>query len=159
MKKQKPIKPQPPWLITLHSEIQNAGEKDEFDPGYIEFEHRQTRISIKEEIDWIKGRGVYVNKPVPTLLNIWKMMVSHTPGTQKFVYKNWVIEYEPGCFIYKLSDMMTNKFVLKRIISHYTCSKQNFATFLEMLDNEQKQYEDKPSSILNINAFRDKKEA
>ena len=159
MKKQKPIKPQAPWVINLYSEVQNKGQPDEYDPGYIEFEHRQTGLSIKQEIDWIKGSGTYKNKSVPTLIDIWKMLISHTPGTKKIIYKSWVIEHEPGCFVYRLADIVTNAFVLKRVISHYTCSKQNFATFLEMLDNEQAVFEDKPSTILNINAFRDRKEA
>ena len=29
---------------------------DEFDPGFIEFEHKQTKLSVKEELDWIYGR-------------------------------------------------------------------------------------------------------
>lgn len=159
MKKQKPIKPQPPWLITLHSEVQLEGQEKEFDPGYIEFEHRQTRVSIKQEIDRIKGRGAYINQSVPTLLDIWNMLTSRTPGSQKFIYKDWVVEHEPGCFVCSLADRLTNKFVIKRIISHYTCSKQNFAVFLDMLDKWQEQHREKPSTILDINFFRDRKEA
>ena len=159
MKKQKPVKPQPPWIITLYSEIQLEGQKDEFDPGYIEFEHKQTEISIKQEIDRIKGRGAYINKPVPTLLDIWNMLIGRTPGAQKFIYKDWVVEHEPGCFVCNLADRITNTFVIKRVISHYTCSKHNFAVFLKMLDNWKIQYGEKPSTILDINAFRDRREA
>ena len=159
-KKQKQIKPQGPWLVTLYSEIQNKGQKDEFDPGYIEFEHPQTKLSIKEEIAWIKGQGSFKGKPTPTLIDIWNMFLRHTPGTSLFVFKNWHIEREPGCFVCNLADRVHSQYVLKRIVSNFTCQEQDFAAFIEMLDNEQKYFDDsRQSTVFDLDLARLKREA
>jgi hypothetical protein len=157
-KKQPQIQKQGPWLITIYSEVKNKGEEDEFDPGFIEFQHKQTNRSIKEELNWIYGRGSFKSSGPPNLINVWDMLIKHTPGMQLIVYKNWHIERDRGCFECQLADRNTHKYVLKRIISNVTCIDQDFASFIRMLDNEQKFYDgnNKPS-ILNLDQERQKR--
>ena len=157
-KKPEPPKNQHPWLITIHSEVKNKGCQDEFDPGFIEFEHKQTRLSIKEELDWIYGRGAFKPNGTPSLINVWDMLLKYTPGMRLIVHKNWHIEREQKCFVSQLADRGKGKYVLKRVTSNVTCIEQDFASFLKMLDNEQ-EYHDSNSvnTILSLDDEREKR--
>ena len=159
MKKQKPIKPQSPWVINLYSEVQYKGTTEEFDPGYIEFEHKDIKPSIKQEISWLHGKGSFEGKVPPTLIGIWDMLLKHTPGMSRIIYKHWVIEREPLVFVCQLADIQNNEYILKRVLSKFTCSNQDFTDFLDMLDNEEKAFNDNKVVPLDLDKYRKAKEA
>jgi len=157
--KEPPIKDQPPWLITIYSEVQNEGDPDEFDPGFIEFEHKQTGISLKYEMSWLKSHGpTFEDKNPPTLIDIWEILLKYTPGFKVIIHKNWHIRKDVGCFIYQLADREKQEYVIKRILSNHTCQDQDFFSFIRMLDNEQEYYDSNTkSTILNLNNEREKR--
>ena len=158
MKKQKPIKPQGPWQIISYSDIQNKGTENEFDPGYIEFYHHETRNRFYKEMSWLKGEGVYgeiKNYKLPNPIDIWNMLLRHTPGFSMFIYKNWHIQKNAGCFIIRLASNEYDQYIDKKILSDYTCSKMDFSSFLDMLDEIEKQHADKQEKkIFNLNEMR-----
>jgi len=163
-KKQMPIRKQGPWLITSYSTVHNKGEgEDEFDDGHIEFEHKETGLNFLKEMSWIKSEGPFRGNKAPTLIDIWKFFLKHTPGTSVFVYKNWVVTRSESshCFIYQLSDRVKNEYIHKNIISDTVCLKQDFASFINMLDNIQKENEivEEQSKIVDFGDFLDKKKA
>lgn len=143
--KNKPkIKEQPPWIITSYSSVHNKGEKEEFDDGYLEFENGT--MNIKKEMAEFRGENQYNKEGYtpPGLLNIWDMFLKLTPGTKGFQYKDWRIVRENGCFVYILigesCGEQTRRY--KNIISDYTSRQQDFASFLNMLDNIQEEKEE-----------------
>ena len=156
--KQKPIKKQGLWLITSYSDIKNAGSDDEFDPGFIEFEHKETNLSIKKEMAWLRREGAYSDVEPPKLLDIWKLFTQLTPGTTLFVYKNWDITRDRGCFILELVGDDQETYIYKNIISDYSSNQQDFKSFLGMLDNVQLEIdESRKSSVLDIGKERVKR--
>ena len=162
MTKQKPIKKQHPWLITSYSSIQNKDSEDEFDAGYIEFEHRQTSVSFRKEMSWLKGEGPYKvpGFRTPKLLDVWNTFVKYTPGTTGFVYKEWHIKRDNDCFIYILVDLSTAVPRYKNIIGDFVSQQQDFASFIEMLDNIQKEREESTkTAVFDIGEARKKRNA
>lgn len=166
-KKQKPIPKQPPWIITSYSDIQNAGEKDEFDAGYMEFIHRETGNSFMREMSWLKGEGAYEIpdfKPAK-LTDIWNLFLKYTPGTTGFIYKGWHVKRDAGCFVYILVGISEGKPVerKKNIIGDWVIQQQDFASFIKMLDNIQSELDEIEESsnapIINLDEARKKKQA
>ena len=161
-KKEIPIVKQKPWLIISYTSVQNKGMDDEFDAGYLEFNHRETGISFLKEMAWLKGEGPYAIKDYkpPTLLNIWDILKNNTPGTTGIVYKNWHVKRDQGCFINLLVDPLCDPPVVisKDMISDFVSKKQDFASFIEMLDNMQEEKEaeriKEKSQILNLDEMR-----
>ncbi|UCE67065.1 MAG: hypothetical protein JSU85_03365 [Candidatus Zixiibacteriota bacterium] len=162
-KKRKPIsisKKQPAWNITVYSQLYNQGTEDEFDDGYIEFTFKDDNteeIQILKEMAWLRGEKRYEksNKPVPTLLDIWKMLIEITPGTIGIKYKFWLIQRHIDCFIYLLSDSLRQKIVYKNVISDFTTQKQDFASFLKMLDSIQNEEHNKENKqVINLDQRR-----
>lgn len=159
--KQKPIVLKKPWVITPYITIQNKGEVDEFEEGFIEFEHRETsieshKILIRREIGWINGDKNYIRE-IPTLAHIWEMLLKAGPGANKFLYKNWVIELDQfnSCSVYQLADRNKNEYVHKDITAN---SRIHFYLFLKMLDKYEKQRESlEKKNILNLSDVRKKK--
>lgn len=168
-KKQKPIKPQGPWTITSYSDVQNPGEDDEFDVGYIEFEHKETSIISHHEMDWLRGERSYLGQKLPTLLNIWDMLLRDTPGISGFIYRmtnhhdqvNWHITRKRGCFKYVLINLNNNPPVSlsESIISDYSQNKIDMVAFLKVLNGIQLDIEDRGAAVFNLDEIRKKKEA
>ncbi|MCK5615842.1 hypothetical protein KAR91_78990 [Candidatus Pacearchaeota archaeon] len=168
-KKQKPIKPQGPWIITSYSDIQFQGEENEFDAGYIEFEHEETGIVSHHEMDWLRSERSYKGERPPSLLSIWNMFLKDTPGISGFVYRmtkehihvNWHITRKRGCFKHVLIDMSKRPPVSlsESIISDHSQGRIDMASFLRMLDGTQLVIEGRSATILNLNEMRKKKEA
>lgn len=163
-KKQQPIEQQGPWLIISYSSVKNKGEEDEFDEGYIEFNHQETGIKILKEMSWLRGEGAYKEKKynTPTLPEVWDTFLKNTPGTTGFIYKNWHINRDHNCFIYILADPSESPpgEIHKNIIGDFVSQKQDFASFLEMLDNiEISVEEEKPKQLFDLGEARMKRDA
>lgn len=136
--KSKPIiKEQPPWTVTVYSSIHNKGTDKEFDDGWVEFINGKT-VRRKEMAEF-RGEEPYNKagyKP-PDLIDIWNWLLKITPGTKGFSYKNWRVMREHDCFVYVLPNVD-----YKNIIGDYTSRQQDFASFLNMLDNIQEEKEE-----------------
>jgi len=165
-KRQPIIKTQKPWLIVSYSNIQNKGEDDEFDPGYIQFIHKETNKEFLKEMSWLLGEGPYGfdGYRTPTLIDIWNILTKYTPATTGFVYKNWDVNRRSGCFMYTLFDFSKHppEEIHKNIIGDAVSKEHHdFAAFLEMLDNISDSIEaSKPKRIiLDLEEARKKREA
>lgn len=165
-KKQKPIRPQGPWIITSYSDIQNQGEDDEYDAGYIQFEHHETGAVICYEMDWLRSQRTYSGEKAPTLLNIWDMLLKRTPGISGFIYQmtsehehvSWHVSRKVGCFKYVLIDTGKSPAVslVERIFSDLSNRKIDMAAFLRTLDGIQKHEEDKKAPVIDLDDMRKK---
>lgn len=163
-KKQKPILKQSPWRVISYSSVQNIGEEDEFDAGFIELYHRETNKTLMKEMSWLKGEGPYKNDgfKTPTLNDIWDLFIKYTPGTTGFIYKDWRVKRDQGCFVYVLIDSNTNPPLIRRkeIIGDFVSqNKTDFASFLMMLDNIQSDLDNQEKKmIFNLDEARKKRE-
>ena len=168
-KKQKPISPQSPWVITSYSNIQYEGKENEFDTGYIEFIHKETGNTSHHEMDWLRADRSYLGQKPPTLIDVWNMLLKDTPGISGFIYQmtkdhdkvNWHITRRRGCFKHVLIDFTGEypKSLSESIISDYSQNKIDMAAFLKMLDGIQKDCEDSVSVVIDLDEMRRKKEA
>ena len=168
-KKQKPIKPQSPWIITSYSDIQFKGEENEFDAGYIEFVHQEADIVACHEMDWLRGERSYLGKELPALLSVWNMFLKDTPGTIGFIYRmtenhkqvNWHVTRKRGCFKHVLVDFSKSPpaSLSAGITSDFSLTTMDMAAFLKMLDRTQLEIESQGATIFNLDDFKNKKEA
>ena len=166
-KRKRQIVKQSPWVIETYSNIHNEGDEDEFDSGFMVFHHKATEKLFKKEMAWFKGEGPYAVREFkpPTPIDIWDILHKYTPGTTGFIYKDWHIKRDQGCFDYLLIDSSTDPPTVryKNIIADWAIEKQDFASFIEMLDNIQKQKDvergEENKSILNLDEARLKKNA
>jgi len=166
MKKQKPIKPQSPWVITSYSDVQFKGEENEFDAGYIEFVHQESDIIACHEMDWLRSERSYLGKKPPTLLDVWGMLLKDTPGTVGFIYRmsklhdqvNWHVTRKRGCFKHVLVDISKSPplSLSESIISDFSQSTIDMAAFLKMLDRTQLEIENRGATIFNLDEARKK---
>jgi len=168
-RKQKPIKPQAPWVITSYSDIQYPDEETEHDAGYIEFSHEETGIISCHEMDWLRGDRSYLGETPPKLNDIWNMFLKDTPGTTGFIYRktrehvqlNWHVTRKRGCFKYVLINMSTDppQSLFESVISDFSQSKIDMASFLKMLDGTQDDCEGVAATVFNLDELRSVKEA
>ena len=165
-KKQKPIRSQGPWIITSYSDIQNQGEDDEYDAGYIQFEHHETGAVICYEMDWLRSERSYKGEKPPLLLSVWNMFLKDTPVISGFVYRmtkdhiqvSWHVSRKVGCFKYVLIDTGKSPAVslVERIFSDLSNRKIDMAAFLRTLDGIQKHEEDKKAPVIDLDDMRKK---